>query len=30
MDEIIEKDTKECWNYVFPLGYDENILIILY
>ncbi len=24
MNEIIEKDAKECWDYIFPLGYDEN------
>jgi hypothetical protein len=27
MDEIIEKDAKECWDHVFPLGYDENTIL---
>ena len=27
MDEIIEKDAKECWDYIFPLGYDENTIL---
>lgn len=29
MDEIIKKDAKECWDYVFPLGWDENSMMTM-